>query len=340
MFDRILCLVAIFSTPDSEPDLRHDVFIIQCDHSWLVHAVMVAAGYTDVCMKFHTVAIIYNPNSTGDGKANALALRDQLRGKTDELNIIVLPTDHAGHAVDIAAKYATDEGVVVVSSSGDGGYNEVINGIMRVDGHKAASAVLPSGNANDHYNSVASDDLVRNILSGTSRAIEAVKVSSFVGGKEWVRYAHSYVGFGITPKIGKELTIRKLNAFNEKWHTLYHLMKFKHVDINQNKVVRRYSSLIFSTIGQMSKVIKLDDSSNQADGKMEVYETEYQTPLQLLGTLLRASLTGISKTDRVERYELHTINRTMVQLDGEVFTLDADSDVVLTCEKAALRTVV
>jgi diacylglycerol kinase family enzyme len=116
-------------------------------------------------------------------------------------------------------------------------------------------------------------------------------------------------------------------------------MRFKHIDITQGKTVRRYSSLVFSTIGRMSKIIKLEESANQHDGKMEVYETEYQTPLQLLGTLLRASLKGMTKSDRVSEYKLHTIRRTMVQLDGEVFTLDADSDISLSCQKAAIRTV-
>lgn len=290
-------------------------------------------------MKFHTVVIIFNPNSTGDGRANANELRSQILNTTKKISVEVVPTDHAGHAVDIAAKYADDKGVVIVSSSGDGGYNEVINGVLKSEKHAAAVAVLPSGNANDHFNSVASDSLVQNIVSGKSRYIESIQVDAAVDGKRWTRFAHSYVGFGITPKIGKELTIRKLNAFNEKWHTLYHLMKFKHVDVTQNKVKRRYSSLIFSTIERMSKIIKLDDSTNLHDGKMEVYETEYQTPWQLLLTLLHASLRGISRTARVQEYQLRTIKPTMIQLDGEVFVLDDDTDVTLTCRKDAIRTV-
>lgn len=290
-------------------------------------------------MKFHTVVIIYNPNSTGDGKANAAALKERIDSLTKNITVKVQPTEYAGHAVKIAKKYARDSGTVIVSSSGDGGYNEVVNGVLGVKNSRAAMAVLPSGNANDHYNAVASDDLVKNIAAGESKNIEAIRLESHVSGKQWVRYAHSYVGFGITPKIGKELTARKLNPFNEKWHTVYHLMRFKHVDISQGKTVRRYSSLVFSTIGRMSKIIRLEESANQHDGKMEVYETEYHTPLQLLGMLLHASLRGLTKSDRVTEYRLRTIGRTMVQLDGEVFTLDADADILLTCQKAAIRTV-
>jgi diacylglycerol kinase (ATP) len=289
-------------------------------------------------MKFHTAVVIFNPNSTGDSESNAREFADRLKKADKKISVNVIATEYAGHAEKIAAEHAASDTTVIVSSSGDGGYNEVVNGVLLANG-RCAVAVLPSGNANDHYHALASDDLVKNIIKGKTRAIEAIKMQSRVDGKAWKRYAHSYVGFGITPKIGKELTIRKLNAFNEKWHTVYHLMRFKHVDISRDKVVNRYSSLVFSTIGRMSKIIRLDESANHADGKMEVYETLYQSPWQLLGTLLHASLKGLTKNERVTDYELKTIDKTMVQLDGEVFTMDADSNVKLTCVQGAITTV-
>jgi diacylglycerol kinase (ATP) len=289
-------------------------------------------------MKFHTAVVIFNPNSTGDSESNAREFADRLKKADKKISVNVIATEYAGHAEKIAAEHASSDTTVIVSSSGDGGYNEVVNGVLLANG-RCAVAVLPSGNANDHYHALTSDDLVKNIIMGKTRAIEAIKMQSRVDGKAWKRYAHSYVGFGITPKIGKELTIRKLNAFNEKWHTVYHLMRFKHVDISRDKVVNRYSSLVFSTIGRMSKIIRLDESANHADGKMEVYETLYQSPWQLLGTLLHASLKGLTKNERVTDYELKTIDKTMVQLDGEVFTMDADSNVKLTCVQGAITTV-
>jgi diacylglycerol kinase family enzyme len=289
-------------------------------------------------MKFHTAVVIFNPNSTGDSESNAREFARRLSKSDTTLSVKIVATEYAGHAEEIASEYAGDSKTLVVSSSGDGGYNEVINGVLGSKG-TCAVAVLPSGNANDHYNALASDDLVKNIARGETRTIEAIRLESHVKGKAWVRYAHSYVGFGITPKIGKELTIRKLNAFNEKWHTVYHLMQFKHVDISKGKVINRYSSLIFSTIGRMSKIIRLDESASHSDGKMEVYETLYQSPWQLIVTLLHASLKGLTKTERVKKYELKTIDRTMVQLDGEVFTLDAKAKVTLVCQRDAITTV-
>ena len=290
---------------------------------------------------FDEIVIIYNPNSTGNSEKNAKSFAYELGERmASSQKITVRDTKHAGHAEEITAEYMSTAGTtLLVSSSGDGGYNEVINGVLRNGATNVVTAVLPSGNANDHARSVGSGDLLGNIAEGNISTIEAIKVESSVDGKQWVRFAHSYVGFGLTPKVGRELTARKLNAFNEKWHTLYHLLKFKHVDLTQGGKVRRFSSLVFATVTQMSKIVKLDADAKKNDGQMEIYETDYKSPSQLLRILAAASLKGMSHNDRRERYEIRTVKPTLVQLDGEVFVLDADVDVTLTCVKSALRTV-
>lgn len=289
---------------------------------------------------FDLIVVIYNPNSTGNGKKNAEAFADELKRRMPNQRVRLRKTDYAGHAVKIASQYARGkERVLVVSSSGDGGYNEVVNGVMLAGATNVATAVLPSGNANDHHASVGSDDLVGRIIEGKTEWIELLKVTSRVDGDAWVRYAHSYVGFGLTPKVGRELTVRKLNVINEKWHVFYHLLKFKHIDLTHEKVVRRFSSLVFATVNRMSKIVKLATDAKKNDGLMEVYETEYRTPWQLLTMLLKASLQGLSHNERLQKYELVTITKTLIQLDGEVFTLDAKARVTVTCEKNALLTV-
>lgn len=289
---------------------------------------------------FDLIVVIYNPNSTGNGKKNAVAFADELKRRMPNQRVRLRKTDYAGHAVKIASQYARGkERVLVVSSSGDGGYNEVVNGVMLAGATNVATAVLPSGNANDHHAAVGSDDLVGRIIEGKTERIELLKVTSQVDGDAWVRYAHSYVGFGLTPKVGRELTVRKLNVINEKWHVFYHLLKFKHIDLTHEKVVRRFSSLVFATVNRMSKIVKLATDAKKNDGLMEVYETEYRTPWQLLTMLLKASLQGLSHNERLQKYELVTITKTLIQLDGEVFTLDAKARVTVTCEKNALLTV-
>lgn len=290
---------------------------------------------------FDDIVVIYNPNSTGAGKTNAEGFAYEVRQRMPKQKVTIRKTEYAGHAVEIAREYANgSQRILLVSSSGDGGYNEVVNGVMLAGRtSNVATAVLPSGNANDHASAVGSDDLVGRVMAGKVEKIELLKLTSKVAGKKWEHYAHSYIGFGLTPKVGRELTARNLNIFNEKWHVLYHLLKFKHIDLTHEKTVRRFSSLVFATVNRMSKVVKLAQDADKNDGKMEVYETEYRSPWQLLGMLLRASLRGLSHNERRQSYELVTVTKTLVQLDGEVFTLDARTKVTITCEKDALQTV-
>jgi len=288
-------------------------------------------------MNFHTVIIIYNPNSTGDSESNAKDFAEKLRQRDAKLKVSIIPTKFAGHAEEIASNYAESEETLIISSSGDGGYNEVINGVMLSEG-EASTAVLPSGNANDHHRAVAPDDMLAGIVKARVRKIEVIKVTGMMNGKTWERYAHSYVGFGLTPKVGKVLTEARPNALTEKWHVIKQAFAFKHVKIQTDGEIHRYNSLIAATIDRMSKVIKLDDDASMNDGKMEIYESRFISPLRTIKDLLFASTKGITPTIRTKSFMLSSPRPLLVQLDGEVFTLDAKQQVTLTCEKDRLAT--
>lgn len=288
-------------------------------------------------MKFHTVIIIYNPNSTGDSEKNAREFATEITNHDNGLAIKIIATKRAGHAEQIAKKYSTDKNTVIVSSSGDGGYHEVVNGVVGNNG-TCTVAVLPSGNANDHHRAVAPDDMVASIIYAKTKRIEAIQVTSTANGKPWTRYAHSYVGFGLTPKVGKVLTDVRPNVITEKWHVLKHAFSFKYVAITSDGTVRNYRSLIVSTIDRMSKVIKLDETSMLNDGLMEVYESIHLSLFGTLKELLALGTTGISRSKRVKSLVLSATKPLLVQLDGEVFTLDKKCNIELVCVKDRIRT--
>jgi len=288
-------------------------------------------------MKFRSVLVIYNPNSTGRSRANATEFKEQLlnAGFTGEIKLI--STRYAGHAEKLVADYANKE-TLIVSSSGDGGYNEVVNGVIQ-EGSPAAVAVLPSGNANDHHTANTTGELIGNILIGKTTRLEALKVEASVDESYWQRYAHSYVGFGLTPKVGKILTDKRPNALTEKWYVLKHVFDFKHVTLIKDGDRHRYDNFICAVITRMSKVVKLDEYASSDDGLMEVYETKHLSLLEAVRTFYRAATSGIRNDSRVHALTVTTVKPTLVQLDGEVFTIDADTDVVITCQKGILRTV-
>ena len=98
---------------------------------------------------FDAVEIVFNPNSTGDAQERADELAAVLARRAPELPVTLRPTEHAGHGREIARDAARAGRPLVVSVSGDGGYNDVVNGLMEA-ANPAFAAVLAAGNANDH----------------------------------------------------------------------------------------------------------------------------------------------------------------------------------------------
>ena len=281
-----------------------------------------------VSSDINKVVILYNPNSTGDGKKNAEDLMSELAKASKKLKVELKKTEYPGHAEEIAQQYVKSvHPVLLISSSGDGGYHELVNGVLLNKAKGVFTGLLPSGNANDHHGAVGTNSLVEHILSGTSKKIDVLKIISTVNGKPWVRYAHSYAGIGLTSEVGKELTKEKLNFFNEKWLTLKHLLTFRHVSIELKGKRVRYDSLIFSNIHKMSKVIQLSKDSSISDGRFEVNAVPHRSKLYLISQLFRAVTIGLEENSSVSFFEFRTIKKLLIQLDGEDFTLDAHSDV-------------
>ena len=79
---------------------------------------------------FDAVEIVFNPNSTGDAQERADELAEQLAKRAPELPVTLRPTERAGHGREIARDAARGGRPLVVSVSGDGGYNDVVNGLM------------------------------------------------------------------------------------------------------------------------------------------------------------------------------------------------------------------
>jgi diacylglycerol kinase family enzyme len=156
---------------------------------------------------FDSIVVIFNPNSTGD----ALKLAEELKASLGELlpyavDVELQPTAHAGHAVELAREAAEGgRNVLVVSVSGDGGYNEVVNGVMQAGNPNAVCAVKAAGNANDHRRTTRTQPLEAAIAGGNVRHIYLLKMTTGANGQVPVEYAHSYIGFGLTPVMAIDL---------------------------------------------------------------------------------------------------------------------------------------
>jgi len=239
------------------------------------------------------VVIIYNPNSTGNGAKNAKQLQTDLKKQSYDRKVTLIETQYANHAEAIASSYAMKkQKTLLISSSGDGGYHEMINGILSVSSKNVIAGLLPSGNANDHFSAVGTQHVADDIVKGKVRPIDVLKIEATVNGRPWTRYAHSYAGIGISPVIGKELNKIKLNAFNEKIILIRELFSFGYVKVMIDGHVKKITSLIFANVSTMSKVLKLSKKNDVTDGKFEVSMIEAGSKQQIVGRIFQASTTA------------------------------------------------
>lgn len=288
------------------------------------------------------ISIIYNPSSSGPSKKAAEKLNTQLKNHFKQATIELIPTKRAGHAEEIAYEATkTKEAALIVSVSGDGGYSEVINGMMRAKhaGHRACCAVLAAGNANDHQASVTSHDLYRSIIKDNRRLIDLLKLEVTHKGKTIVRYGHSYIGVGLTPAVAIELNRQKLNALREFWIVISGFYKFQPFEIKSAGKTMVLDSLVASNIGRIAKLIKFEGAEPD-DGRFEVTIFKHGHKIKLFWRLIKAVFRGLPPSFETTKFEFTALNSMPVQIDGEVMYLKRESEVTITIDPKALETYV
>lgn len=286
------------------------------------------------------IAIIYNPNSTGDSEGKAKRLKTYLAENLAESSVTLMPTKHAGHAEELAFTHAKrHKKSLIISASGDGGYHEVVNGAMRAaaDGAQPVCAVLPAGNANDHRSDIAELPLRKSIVEGNVKTIDLLEIEIRRGRKTTKRYGHSYLGLGLTPTVAIELNRHSLSALREAWIVVRSFYKFRPFKIKVGDELLMLDSLIISNIGRMAKVLSFE-RSDLDDGKFEVIIFPHGHKLRLLAKLIRAALSTLKPDHRATEYRFEVLVKTPIQIDGEITELRAGDSVTVRSRPKALST--
>lgn len=289
---------------------------------------------------YTAVHIIYNPNSTGPSQDRAKGLRQILSKAWPELAIKAVPTQHAGHAESLAREFARRGGSpLIISASGDGGYNEVVNGLMQAGNSDATAAVLAAGNANDHGRVMQDRPLHELILAGKRTRIDLLRVEVVGKNERSVRWAHSYVGLGLTPVVATELNRHTLNALKEATIAVRTFFRYRPFTIVHNGTRIQLDSLLFANINQMAKLLTLAPENNPADGAFEVVLIKSGHKLRLLRTLLGSALKRPPERSRTDRYNFTVLKPMPMQLDGEVTRLRPGDKVTIVADARALSTI-
>ena len=292
---------------------------------------------------FDHIAIIYNPGSTGDAPDMAKNLAEQIddHHKTIGRKARLTPTKHAGHAIelarDVALKYKRP---LIISVSGDGGYNEVINGAMQAKEQSVTAqpvtAVVGAGNANDHRRVMRDRPLIELIKSGNVKSFDLIHIDASAKDFSLSRYAHSYIGYGITPQVGHELNKHGKSLLHEIKSILRTYRTYAPFTIEHGGERHLLDNLLFANINEMAKFIKLDAKNTVHDDKFEVIALRHRSKTRMLFTLLRAAVFGFRDHPSYTHYELKTLKKLPIQLDGEVEWLPKSCTAVITSKHAAI----
>ncbi len=288
---------------------------------------------------FDRVVLIFNPASTGDASALAAELRDELQRRQPDLPVTLQKTEHAGHARDLARDAARTGRPLLVSVSGDGGYNEVVNGTMQAGNDAVVCAVLPAGDANDHRRATREQPLVDAIVTGSVTRIDLLRLT--VGGSApTTRYAHSYIGLGLTPVVAVDLEKGGKGSLKEALTVMRAFSHFRPFEIQlEDGSHQRFDSIVFANISQMAKVATLsEDDGRPDDGRFEVITIGHTAKWRLLGIALKAALRGLGPQPSVREYRFTNLEPMPIQVDGEVMDLGAGAAVRIHIAHQAMQT--
>ena len=290
---------------------------------------------------FDQIVLVFNPNSTGDAPALAEELHADLTRRLPDVPVRMSPTEHAGHARDLAREAARSGRPLIVSVSGDGGYNEVVDGVMQAGNDQAVCAVKAAGNANDHRRTTAERPLADAIAAGDVRRIDLLRLTVGDGADARTRYAHSYIGMGLTPVVAVDLEKGGKGSFKEIISVVRTFARFRPFTIELEDGNRRsFDSLLFANIAEMAKYATLSETGAPDDGRFEVITLPHTAKWRVLGVALRAAISGLGPQPTARHYTFTTLKPIPLQLDGELLTLDAGTPVRVDIAPHALATVV
>jgi len=290
-----------------------------------------------VSRPFDAVEIVFNPNSTGDAQERAEELAKQLAERAPELPVQLRPTERAGHGREIARDAARAGRPLVVSVSGDGGYNDVVNGLMEAGVDSAYAAVLAAGNANDHRRVTRERPLADAIIDGDVSKLDLLRMSVDDGREP--RYAHSYIGLGITPTVALELEKGGKGSIKEVISTIRTFSRFRPFQIETDSGTETFDSVIFANIREMAKFAVLSEEGRPDDGRFEVVVLRHTAKWRVLATAVRAAVRGLGPQPTAREYRFRTVDPMPVQVDGEVSEFERGVGVTVEIVPGALHTV-
>jgi diacylglycerol kinase family enzyme len=250
------------------------------------------------------------------------------------------PTQRAGHARELAREAAQSGRPLIISVSGDGGYNEVVDGVMHADNPDTICAVMGAGNANDHQRTTSKRPLADAVVAGEITRIDLLALTIGSGSDARTQYAHSYIGLGLTPVVAVDLEKGGKGSFKEILSVIRTFARFRPHRIKLEDGTRRtFDSLLFANISEMAKYATLSENGRPDDGRFEVVTIPHAAKWRILAVAFKAATRGLGPQPTATHYSFVTLKPTPLQLDGELLTLEPGTSVQVDIAPKALATI-
>jgi len=292
--------------------------------------------------------VIVNPVSRG-GKAQEEGIWLLNRLKKAGVDYEFLFTERAGHAEEMVVKWAEDFDVVV-SVSGDGTTNEIINGIMKVPHTELKLAMFPAGTADDFacnmgYNRKDKEQALRTILGNSYRTIDLIRYDD--------RYAAVTWGLGVDSEIADGAY--KWKRFRIPAYFYSGLRKCFFEDRKKYNVRFDYEGQTFEDWVLISilcnaplfgRYIKIHPDAKMNDGLLGLTIGREMPNFYGLILFAFACLNGRHGFSRLVSYHqvrnmrVECKSDTYAQIDGEVFKFDAGKIINISVVPQALKVLV
>lgn len=285
---------------------------------------------------------IVNPVS-GRGHGESIIPQLESSLKSRDLNYMLVKTERPWHAAELADTAARNGYDLVVTASGDGTANEVVNGLMkaRADGfNQTAFSILPVGTGNDMNfglgNHLTIEDGLRALAEGYRRKIDV----GFVRGGDYPqgRYFANCIGIGFDAVVGFE-------AAKIRWASglpvyLMAVLKTVFLYFNAPEIRITLDGVTFSQRSLMTSIMNgqrlgggfmTAPDGDPGDGWFDLCIVSEATRMRLF-QLIPHFLKGTQSTQpeikmmRGKRVKIEALNGTLpVHVDGETLCYEGKS---------------
>jgi diacylglycerol kinase (ATP) len=302
-----------------------------------------AEQFGDVKARAQTYLVICNPVSRG-GKAMREAV--WLLKNLSRLGVRheAFFTDYPGHARKIVKRWL-DRVDVVVAVGGDGTVNEVVNGMMDVDGQDKTLAVFPAGTADDFCHNIGIGrermDALRTLLTDNSHRMDLIKYND--------SYAAVTVGIGVDAEIAyKTLSHKRVRipayvavglrvVFKERFKNSTRLVT---IESDSGTHDGRFLITVFGNAPLYARYVWWMPEAKMDDGLLNMSALRPLPPARAWYLLMRCTNRDF-RSDKVvmdasSRFKVVLQEESYVQVDGEVYKYNAGDTLDMAAVKQVL----